>query len=62
MNMTGTNDVYGAGEIEAAGSALTEAHEREQDLGDWHPIHERMRIASCRLCGCLVWIVRPSDE
>ena len=62
MNTTGTNDVYGVGELEAAGSALIEAHERGHALRDWRPIHERMRIASRRSCGCLVWIVRPPDE
>ena len=60
--MTDTNDVYGVDELEAAGSALIEAYERGHDLGDWRPIHERMRIASSRLCGCLLWIVRPPDE
>jgi hypothetical protein len=62
MNIRGINDVYGAGELGAAGSALIEAHERGHDLGAWRSIHERMRIASCRVCGCLVWIVRPPDE
>ncbi len=61
--MTGTNDVYGLGELEAAGSALIEAHERGHDLGDWGPIvGERMRTAKCRLCGRLVWIIRPPGE
>jgi hypothetical protein len=60
MNMTSANDLYGVGEIEAAGSALIEAHEREQDLTDWRPIDEQMRIASRRLSGCLVWSVRPA--
>ena len=60
--MAGTYDVYGVGEREAAGGALIEAYERAHNLGDWRPIHERMRIASCRLCGCLSWIVRPPDE
>ena len=60
--MAGTYDVYGVGEREAAGGALIEAYERAHNLGDWRPIHERMRIASCRLCGCLLWIVRPPDE
>ena len=49
--MTGFNDVFGVGELEAAGSALIEAYERGYNLGDWRPIHERMRIASCKLCG-----------
>jgi len=60
--MTGTNDVYGVGEREAAGSAFIEAYERGHNLGDWRPIYERMHIASRRLCGCLLWIVRPPDE
>jgi hypothetical protein len=62
MNMTGTYDVHRVGELEAAGSALIKAHERGHDLGAWRSIHERMRIASCRVCGCLVWIVRPPGE
>ncbi len=63
MNMSGINDVYGVGELEATGSALIEAHKRGHDLGDWGPaIGERMRIAKCRLCGRLAWIVRPPDE
>ena len=63
MNMNGINDVYGLGELEAAGSALMEAHERGHDLGEWGPtIGERMRIAKCRLCGRLVWTVRPPGE
>jgi hypothetical protein len=37
MNMSGINDVYGVGELEATGSALIEAHERGHDLGDWGP-------------------------
>ena len=63
MNIRGISDAYGVGELEAAGSALIEAHERGHDLGEWGPtIGERMRIAKCRLCGRLVWIVRPPDE
>jgi hypothetical protein len=62
VNIRGINNVHGAGELRAAGSALIEAHERGHDLGDWRSIHERMRIASCRGCGCLVWIVRPPGE
>jgi hypothetical protein len=41
MDMRGINDVYGAGELEAAGSAFIEAHEGGHDLGDW----QRMRFA-----------------
>ena len=46
MDMRGTNDVYGLGELEATGSALIEAHERGHDLGDW----QRMRFASSLRC------------
>ena len=61
--MSGINDVYGVGELEATGSALIEAHEHGHDLGDRGPtIGERMRIAKCRRCGRLVWIVRPPGE
>jgi hypothetical protein len=60
--MAGTNDVYGVGEREAAGSALIEAYERGVQPRRLAPLHERMRIASCRLCGCLLWIARPPDE
>ncbi len=63
MNMSGINDVHGLGELEGAGSALIEAHERGHELGDWgSTIGERMRIAKCRLCGRLVWIVRLHGE
>ena len=60
--MRGIKDVYGVGELEATGSAVIEAHERRHDLGDWEPTMERMRIAKCRLCGRLVWILRPPGE
>ena len=63
MNLRGISDVYGVGELEAAGSALIEGHERGHDLGDWRPtIGKRMRIAKCRRCGRLGWIVRPPGE
>jgi hypothetical protein len=63
MNIRGISDVYGLGELEAAGSVLIEAHEHGHDLGEWgSTIGGRMRIARCRLCGWLVWIVRPPDE
>ena len=62
MSIYGLNDVYGGGELQATGSAMIEAHEREHNLGDWRSIDERMRLAGCRLCGRLVWIVRPSGE
>jgi hypothetical protein len=35
--MAGINDVFGVGELEAAGSALIEAYERGHNLGDWRP-------------------------
>ena len=63
MNIRGISDAYGVGELEATGSALIKAHERGHDLGEWGPtIGGRMRIARCRLCGRLAWIVRPPDE
>jgi hypothetical protein len=63
MNIRGIKDVNGVGELEATGSALIEAHERGHDLGEWGPtISERMRLAKCRRCGRLVWIVRPPGE
>ena len=63
MNMNGINDVYGLGELEAAGSALIEAHERGHDLGEWGPtIGERMHIARCRLCGRVAYTVRLPGE
>jgi hypothetical protein len=34
MNICGISDVYGLGELEAAGSALIEAHERGHDLDE----------------------------
>ena len=57
MSTYGLNDVYGGDELEATGSAMIKAHERGHDLGDWRSIDERMRVAGCRLCGRLVWIV-----
>jgi hypothetical protein len=62
MSTYGVNDVYGVGELEATGRAVVEAHERGHDLGEWRPINERMRVAKCRRCGRLVWIVRPPGE
>jgi hypothetical protein len=41
MDMRGINDVYVVGELEATGSAFTDANERGHDLGDW----QRMRFA-----------------
>ena len=61
--MSGINDVHGVSELEATGSALIEAHERGHDLGDWGPtIGKQMRLAKCRRCGRLVWIVLPPGE
>jgi hypothetical protein len=62
MHIHGVNDVYGVDELEATGSAVVEAHERGHNLGDWRLIGEWMRVAGCRLCGRLVWIVRPPGE
>jgi hypothetical protein len=63
MNICGISDVYGLGELEAAGSALIEAHERGHDLDEWGPtIGERMRFAKCRRCSRVVWIVRLPGE
>jgi hypothetical protein len=63
MNMSGINDLYGVGELEATGSVLIEAHERGHDLGDWGPtIGKRMRLSKCRGCGRLGWIVLPPGE
>ena len=62
MSTYSVNDVYGVDELEATGRAVVEAHERGHDLGEWRPINERMRVAGCRLCGQLVWIVRPPGD
>jgi hypothetical protein len=62
MIMTGANDLYGVGQLEAACSALIATDEREHVLTDWRPIHEQMRIASRRLFGCLRWSVGPPGE
>ena len=63
MSTYGLNDVSGRDELEATGSAMIKAHERGHALGDWRSIIERMRVAVCRLCGRLVWIVRlPREE
>ena len=62
MHTNGVNDVHGADELEVTGSALVQAHERGHVLGDWRLIGEQMRLAGCRLCGRLAWIVRPPGE
>ena len=62
MSTYGVNEVYDVDELEATGRALVEAHERGHDLGEWRSINERMRVAGCRLCGRLAWIVRPPGE
>ena len=46
MGLRGISDVYVVGELEAAGSALIEAHECGQDFGDW----QRMRFAHGPRC------------
>ena len=58
----GINDVYGVAELEAVGSAMIEAHELGHDVGDWRFVDDRMRLANCRRCCGLVWIVRPPGE
>jgi hypothetical protein len=62
MNTYGVNDHYGVDELQATGSALIKAYEGGHELGEWHPIEERMRVAGCRRCGRLVWIIRPPEE
>lgn len=62
MYTPGVNDVYGIDELEATGSAVVQAHEHGHDLGDRRLLGERMRASGCRLCGRLVWIVRPPGE
>jgi hypothetical protein len=54
----GIDDVHGVAELEALGNAIIEAHELGHDLGDWRLVDDRMRLANCRRCRGLVWIVR----
>jgi hypothetical protein len=58
----GIDDVHGVAELEALGNAIIEAHELGHDLGDWRLVDDRMRLANCRRCRGLVWIVRPPGE
>jgi hypothetical protein len=62
MHSRGINDVYGVAELVALGSALIEAHECGHDLEDWRLVENRMRLANCRRCGGLAWIVRAPGE
>ena len=62
MHSHGMNDVYGVAELEAVGSAMVGAHELGHDLGDLRLAEDRMRMANCRHCCCLAWIVRPPGE
>ena len=62
MHSYGINDVYGAAELKALGNALIEAHECGHDMGDWRLPEDQMRLANCRRCGGLAWIVRPPGE
>ena len=62
MHSHGMNDVYGLAELEALGSAMVGAHELGHDLGDWRLAEDRMRLANCRHCCGLAWIVGPPGE
>ncbi len=63
MHSHGINDLYGVAELEALGSAMVGAHELGHDLGDWRLVEQhRMRLANCRRCCALAWIVRPPGE
>jgi hypothetical protein len=63
MHSRGINDVHGVGELEAVGSAMIEAHERGHDLGEWRLREDRLRLAKCRRCCQLAWIIRlPGEE
>ncbi len=62
MHSHGINDMYGVAELEAVGSAMVRAHELGHDLGDWRPVEDRMRLANCRRCCGLAWIVGPPGE
>ena len=63
MHSHGINDLHGVAELEALGSAMIEARECGHDLGDWRLVEDRMRLANCRRCCALAWIVRlPGEE
>ena len=63
MPSHGINDVYGVAELEAVGSAMVGAHELGHDLGGWRLVEDRMRLANCRRCSGLAWIVSlPGEE
>jgi hypothetical protein len=62
MPSHGINDVYGVAELEVVGSAMVGAHELGHDLGDWRLVEDRMRLANCRHCRGLAWVVRPPGE
>jgi hypothetical protein len=48
---------------EAFSTAVFRAEERGHTLGDWHVAGgNRMRACGCRLCGRLVWLVKPRGE
>jgi hypothetical protein len=62
MHSHGVNELYGVAELEAHGSAMIEARECGHDVGDWRLVEDRMRLANCRLCRALAWIVRPPGD
>ena len=62
MHSHGIDDVYGIAELEALGSAMDQAYQCGHDLGDWRLVEDRMRLANCRHCHGLAWVVRPPGE
>ena len=62
MHSHDVNDLYGGGELEAHGSVMIEASERGHDLGDWRLVEDLIRLADCRICCALAWIVRAPGE